>query len=268
MIVYRPDLQIWFGFSGFLCQMPFLTHGTFKDIVHLLHYAILEGDWHNLVIAPQTSQKHEHRVCLALLANLFHRLILLPHLQWSCYLVPAPQLLSGLRGRRAHCTPSLLLLTSSSSPPSGAGPLWASWKRIFFIFRYWRLSSSRTASLVRAIRSITTVIGRSLHRKWCCAYREVGVKGQSGWAAQFQFKNRNKGARATGSAWPMNSQSVFRRASINITATDHKLCVIFIKIFVTQCSDERKLLFHRLLPTCSSPAQFSSHLPPGVAQAK
>lgn len=68
-------------------------------------------------------------------------------------------------------------LTSSSSPPSGAGPLCASWKRIFFIFRYWRLSSSRTASLVRAIRSITTVMGRSLHRKWCWVDSKDNITG-------------------------------------------------------------------------------------------
>ena len=51
--------------------------------------------------------------------------------------------------------------TSSSSCTSVEGPLWASWNKIFFILRYCRLSSSRTASLVRLIRSIRTDSGRS-----------------------------------------------------------------------------------------------------------
>lgn len=129
------------------------------------------------MIAPQTSRKHKHKVCLVL--NSFQLPVLLPPLQWTHNW---DRDFKETSGQWASCIPSILLLTSSSSPPSGAGPLWASWKRIFFIFRYWRLSSSRTASFVRAIRSITTVIGRSLHRKWCCAYRKNGVKGQSGWA--------------------------------------------------------------------------------------
>lgn len=62
-------------------------------------------------------------------------------------------------------------LTSSPSWDSVAGPLCASWKRIFFILRYCRLSSSRTASLVRKIRSIKTVSGLSRWTKACCVHR-------------------------------------------------------------------------------------------------
>lgn len=57
--------------------------------------------------------------------------------------------------------------TSSSSCASVVGPLWASWNKIFFILRYCRLSSSRTASLVRLIRSIRTDSGRSRWTNAC-----------------------------------------------------------------------------------------------------
>lgn len=65
-------------------------------------------------------------------------------------------------------------LTSSSSCVSTAGPLWASWKRSFFILRYCRLSSSLTASFVLWIRSINTVSGRSRRTNMCCrTHRQV-----------------------------------------------------------------------------------------------
>lgn len=64
--------------------------------------------------------------------------------------------------------------TSSASWASEVGPLWASWRRIFFIFRYCRLSSSRTASLVLWMRSISTESGRSRCRNSCCG----AVKGK------------------------------------------------------------------------------------------
>lgn len=57
--------------------------------------------------------------------------------------------------------------TSSSSCTSVNGPLWASWNKIFFILRYCKLSSSRTASFVRFIRSIRTDSGRSRWTKAC-----------------------------------------------------------------------------------------------------
>lgn len=57
--------------------------------------------------------------------------------------------------------------TSSSSWDSVSGPFRVSWKRIFFIFRYWRLSSSRTASFVLCMRSISTLGGRSRRTKSC-----------------------------------------------------------------------------------------------------
>lgn len=67
----------------------------------------------------------------------------------------------------------LPVLTSSSSPPSDTGPFCCvSWKRIFFIFLYCRLSSSLTASFVRAIKSMITVSGRSRHKNRCCGREE------------------------------------------------------------------------------------------------
>lgn len=82
----------------------------------------------------------------------------------------AKQLLGGkynmvVKGGRASW------VTSSSSGASAPGPLGASWNRIFFILRYCRLSSSRTASLVLWIRSIMTVGGRSRSTKRCWGKR-------------------------------------------------------------------------------------------------
>lgn len=57
--------------------------------------------------------------------------------------------------------------TSSSSWDSLRGPLRVSWKRIFFILRYCRLSSSLTAFLVLWIRSSSTLGGRSRRTKSC-----------------------------------------------------------------------------------------------------
>lgn len=71
------------------------------------------------------------------------------------------------------CVQTRTQLTSSSSGTSTAGPLWASWKRSFFILRDCRLSSSLTASLVRWIRSISTDSGRSRWTNACWTQTEV-----------------------------------------------------------------------------------------------
>lgn len=70
--------------------------------------------------------------------------------------------LSTSRFRLLPCS-----LSSSSSCDSFRGPFRVSWKRIFFIFLYCRLSSSRTASFVLCMRSMRTLGGRSLRMKSC-----------------------------------------------------------------------------------------------------
>lgn len=76
-------------------------------------------------------------------------------------------------------------VTSSSSGASAPGPLGASWNRIFFILRYCRLSSSRTASLVLWIRSIMTVGGRSRSTKRCWGKRTLRLAGKHPYDPQY-----------------------------------------------------------------------------------
>lgn len=79
-----------------------------------------------------------------------------------------------LRGESTYSAPILQNVlaetggpTSSSSCDSFKGPFRVSWKRIFFIFLYCRLSNSRTASFVLCMRSMRTRGGRSLRMKSC-----------------------------------------------------------------------------------------------------